>query len=328
MAEEDRKTITILLYRYDVPLINITYRNRKDLFRTFKRELRKHQLPIGEVSWADYENGDRSVIRNADDLFGAVSHCNSVKMYCRPKNADNPFFTPSNSDDDEGRGEEIEDGATSTCKKPFESANSAGEAKTATIKLYRDNLPRITISYKGKKDLFKKFQKKLKKLNLPAGEVYWGDVWEDERVLIENADDLFGFVKDDYIVKMYYRRTSDNELLACCSSVEDEEKDEGRGVAEENRRRNRSPSPELRLRRSSPELRFRRSLSAFFLPHSHPSYDQTPWPFAPWNFMMDPRFAPVQFPHSPHVSGKNCCHGHERSHRSRSRSLSGDLSKL
>ncbi|EYC17705.1 hypothetical protein Y032_0030g2225 [Ancylostoma ceylanicum] len=264
---EDKKTITILLHRYDVPLINITYKNRKDLFRTFKKELKKHHLSIGEVSWADVDDGARSSIRNDDDLLGAVANSNLVRMYGRPKDG-HRLFTPPNSDEEEEEENDAVERSRSTCKKAYEATKSAEDTKRISIKLYRNNLLRITITYKGKKDLFNKFQQKLKKHRLPNGEIYWGDWWENERILIRNADDLFGFVKDDFIVKMYYRRTKDNEPLACCS--------------EGDHCRTRSPYPTRRVRRSQ---------SSSLLPHSHPFYGQMPWNFAPWNFLVDPRLA-------------------------------------
>ncbi|EYC17704.1 hypothetical protein Y032_0030g2224 [Ancylostoma ceylanicum] len=202
---EDKKTISMLLYRYDVPRINITYKNRKDLFRTFKKELRKHHLSIDEVAWADRDDGARSVIRNADDLFGAVANSNETRMYCRPRDG-YCLFTPPNSDDE---GE-------------IESTQPAGETKRISIKLYRDNIPRITITYKDKKDLFKQFQKKIEQLSLPPGEVYWADWWEDELYLIETADDLLkGVQSNNNIMKMYYLRKADDNGLRCHSSDED-----------------------------------------------------------------------------------------------------------
>ncbi|KAL6729585.1 hypothetical protein Aduo_000628 [Ancylostoma duodenale] len=296
MAEE--KNIIIMLYRYDVPRINIFYKDRKDLFRTFKKELKKHHLSIGEVSWGDYDNWDRSVIRNADDLFGAVAGGSVARMYCRPKDG-HLLFTPSNSDDDE----EMDCACGTSCRKTFEAAKSTEKTNRASMKLIRDNLPRIILNYKDKKDLFKQFQEKIKALNLPKGEVYWGDVWEDERIVIENADDLFEFVENNTIVKMYYRRTDHKKLLARCSSDEDEKKNMEKNVTKKNQFRTRSQSPSRRQHRSR---------SALSRSHSHSSWNQLPWNFAPWNLMMDPCFFPDTFLRCPHPSGNKRRRRHER----------------
>ncbi|RCN27691.1 hypothetical protein ANCCAN_26574 [Ancylostoma caninum] len=83
------------------------------------------------------------------------------------------------------------------------------EKKTATIKLYRDNVPRITISYKNKKDLFKQFQKKIGRLNLSDNEVYWAD-WDNDRSVVKTADDLFAAVENNSTVKMFVRTEASN----------------------------------------------------------------------------------------------------------------------
>ncbi|EPB67299.1 hypothetical protein ANCCEY_13613 [Ancylostoma ceylanicum] len=75
------------------------------------------------------------------------------------------------------------------------------EKKTATIKLYRDNVPRITITYKNKKDLFKQFQKKISEMNLSNDAIYWSD-WDNDRSLVKTADDLFAAVENNSTVKM------------------------------------------------------------------------------------------------------------------------------
>ncbi|EYC17703.1 hypothetical protein Y032_0030g2223 [Ancylostoma ceylanicum] len=173
----------------------------------------------------------------------------------------------------------------------------AEETKTATIKLYRDNVPRITITYTDKKDLFKQFQKKIKELHLPIGEIYWAD-WDNDRSRVKTADDLFGAVENNCNVRMYYRTVGESDIVTYPSSDEDEEKDEGeeqKVVSEKSESRSRSRS-------SSPDRRRPRSRSASALPYVHPSHDQMPWNFAPWQFMMDPRFASISFPHYSHLS--------------------------
>ncbi|KAL6729584.1 hypothetical protein Aduo_000627 [Ancylostoma duodenale] len=214
----DNKTITIMLFRYDVPRVNITYKDKKDLFRTFKEELRKHRLSIGEVSWAEYDNTGfvRGAIRNADDLLEAVGNGDEVRIYCRPK--DESLFTPPNSDDDGEIGEKND------LKKI--ATKSPEETKRVSLKLYRDNPPRITITYNDKKDLFKQFQKKIRGLNLPPGEVYSVDYHGNDRNIVGNADDLMRAVENNKraessTMKMYYRREGKNGLLSYQSSDED-----------------------------------------------------------------------------------------------------------
>ncbi|VDK83024.1 unnamed protein product, partial [Cylicostephanus goldi] len=98
----------------------------------------------------------------------------------------------------------------------------AEEKKTATIKLYRDNVPRITITYKNKKDLYKNFQKKLKQLNLDMGEVYWAD-WDNDRTAIKGAEDLFAAVDNNTNVRMFYRPKANKEVFTCPSCDDEDE---------------------------------------------------------------------------------------------------------
>ncbi|EYC17667.1 hypothetical protein Y032_0030g2203 [Ancylostoma ceylanicum] len=191
----------------------------------------------------------------------------------------------------------------------------AEETKTATIKLYRDKVPRITITYKDKKDLFKQFQEKIRELDFPVGELYWGD-WDNDRSAVKTADDLFGAVQNCNPVRMFYSPPGDDELLTCPSSDDDEEKED---VAEKNETEARSPSPARRRHRS-------RSAS---VPHrAYPFHDQMPWNFAPWQFMMDPRFTPMPLPPYPHPSGKSHRRRRDRSHHCSCERLSKEFSKM
>ncbi|EYC17697.1 hypothetical protein Y032_0030g2220 [Ancylostoma ceylanicum] len=193
----------------------------------------------------------------------------------------------------------------------------AEETKTATIKLYRDKVPRITIIYKDKKDLFKQFQKKIKELDIPIGELYWGD-WDNDRSVVRTADDLFGAVENCNPVKMFYRTDGDTDILICPSSDDDEEKEKEK-VAYKNEPRTRSPSPARRRHRS-------RSASARL--HAYPPYDQMPWNFVPWQFLMDPRFSPMPFPHYLHPSGKSHHRRRDGSHRCSCERLSKEFNNL
>ncbi|KAL6730072.1 hypothetical protein Aduo_001068 [Ancylostoma duodenale] len=181
------------------------------------------------------------------------------------------------------------------------------EKKTATIKLYRDNVPRITITYKNKKDLFKQFQKKISQLNFPIDEIYWAD-WDNDRSLVKTADDLFAAVENNSTVRMYVHSKADSHnIVSCSSSDEEEEKEEEPEQKKESR--DRSPSPARGRGRSRSEPRRHRSRS-----HPGPSYDQMPWNFPPWMFAMDPRYGygPMPFYYDPRAHGKGRRGRHEK----------------
>ncbi|EYC00837.1 hypothetical protein Y032_0112g289 [Ancylostoma ceylanicum] len=171
------------------------------------------------------------------------------------------------------------------------------EKKTATIKLYRDNVPRITITYKGKKDLFRKFQKKISEMDLSNDEIYWAD-WDNDRSVVKTADDLFAAVENNSTVRMYVRtdaNSREKEVISCPSSDDEEEEKREEEAEEKKETRNRSPSPDRARGRSRSEPHRHRSRS-----HSEPSYDQMPWNFAPWNF----GYGPMPFYYDPRAHGK------------------------
>ncbi|KAK6728033.1 hypothetical protein RB195_005595 [Necator americanus] len=196
----------------------------------------------------------------------------------------------------------------------------AEEKKTATIKIYRDNVPRITISYKNKKDLFKTFQKKLKELDLPPGEIYFAD-WDNERSIIKTADDLFGAVESNPNSKMYYRTFENKEPFTCLSSDEDDDEGE-KELEKEDEPKPRSPSPARRRHRS-------RSVSYHgSRRHGPPSYDQMPWNFPPWSYMIDPRYGPMPFPPYLQPSSKSHRRRRERSHHCSCERLCRDFGNM
>ncbi|ETN70399.1 hypothetical protein RB195_007972 [Necator americanus] len=178
------------------------------------------------------------------------------------------------------------------------------EKKTATIKIHRDSVPRIIITYKNKKDLFKTFQKKLKELNLPISEVYFVD-WDNDSIMIRTADDLFAAVNNNLSVRMYYYTTDDKEPFTSLSSGEDDE-ESGKEKEPEKEGEPRSPAPARRRHRS-------RSASYHGSRHGPPSCYQIPWNFVPWSYMMDPRYGPMPFPPYPHHSSKSHRRRRERS---------------
>ncbi|KAL6729583.1 hypothetical protein Aduo_000626 [Ancylostoma duodenale] len=193
------------------------------------------------------------------------------------------------------------------------------ETKTATIKLYRDNVPRITITYKDKKDLFKQFQKKVKELDLPIKELYWTD-WDNDRSAVKTADDLFGALENNCNVRMYYSASGDDGLFTCPCSDDDEEKDEEKVADERNESRSRSPSPAPRRSRSRSAVSTRL--------HAQPSHGQMSRNIVPWQFMMDPRFAPISFLHYPNLSSEGHRRGRDKSHRCNFEHFSKETSNL
>ncbi|KAL6729586.1 hypothetical protein Aduo_000629 [Ancylostoma duodenale] len=195
----------------------------------------------------------------------------------------------------------------------------AEEEKTVTLKIYRDRVPQLEVSYENKKDLYKTFQKKLKELNLPITELYWAEVQSGIRSKLKNADDLFTAVQHCAAVSLYYRTASDDDLVICSSNDEDEEENEKDDDAKKKKSETRSRSPAPRRHRSR---------SASFDPHAYPPYHQMPWNFAPWNFPMDPRFLPMPLHHYPHPSEGGGLHKRERRHHWCCEKLSKDLDKL
>ncbi|EYC17707.1 hypothetical protein Y032_0030g2227 [Ancylostoma ceylanicum] len=194
----------------------------------------------------------------------------------------------------------------------------AEEEKTVTMKIYRDRTPKFEVSYENKKDLYKTFQKKLKELNLPISELYWGESRSGIRSKINNADDLLAAVQHCAAVSIYYRTDSDDDLAICSSQEEDEEESEEEDEAEVKEARNsRSPAP-----------RRHRSRSSSFDFYSHTAYRHMPWNFAPWNFMMDPRFAPAPFHRHPHPLERRDRGKCERCHHCCRENMSKDLSEL
>ncbi|KAL6730074.1 hypothetical protein Aduo_001070 [Ancylostoma duodenale] len=161
------------------------------------------------------------------------------------------------------------------------------EEKTVTIKLYREAVPRMSIKYKGKKELFKKFQKNLKKYDFPTDELYWYD-WENVHLRIRNADDLYTALKDDGFAKMFARDPRNGETFPSFSSDdEEEEQEKKKELAKESKGRNRSPSPTCGRGRSRSEPC-----------HHHTDYScySMPWNYGPW---IDPRHGFLPFPCDP-----------------------------
>ncbi|EYC42681.1 hypothetical protein Y032_0522g2903 [Ancylostoma ceylanicum] len=112
------------------------------------------------------------------------------------------------------------------------------DEKTVSFKVFRDNVPRFSITYKDKKDLYESFKKKIAELDFEVGNIYWID-FDGDQSLIENADDLFTASKDNCTVKLFAR--VDDDVISC-SDDEPEHPAHGRRqkrATMRNRRRNR-----------------------------------------------------------------------------------------
>ncbi|EYC00825.1 hypothetical protein Y032_0112g280 [Ancylostoma ceylanicum] len=167
------------------------------------------------------------------------------------------------------------------------------EEKTVTIKFYTDDAPQMTIKYKDKKELFKKFQKKLKKFDFPTDELYWYD-WENVHLRIRNADDLYIAVRESDFAKMFARDPRNRKTFPSFSSDEDEKEPDEKEVAKEHKSRNCSPSPTRGRGRSRSEPRHgsRHHTDYFYYP--------TPWNYGPW---MEPRYGFMPCPYDPRGYG-------------------------
>ncbi|EYC17671.1 hypothetical protein Y032_0030g2205 [Ancylostoma ceylanicum] len=199
----------------------------------------------------------------------------------------------------------------------------AEETKTATIKLYRDKVPRITIIYKDKKDLFTQFQKKIKELDFPIGAICWAD-WDNDRYVVKNADDLYGALEMCNPLRMFYRPPGDNDVLSFPSSDDDEEEEQTKTAVKSKKEK----EDKSRSRSATPARRRHRSRSVSSIPHAHPSHEQMPGYFVPWQYMMDPRFTGIPFPHHAHPSRKSHRRRRDRSHHCSCESLSKEFSNL
>ncbi|KAL6730081.1 hypothetical protein Aduo_001077 [Ancylostoma duodenale] len=120
-------------------------------------------------------------------------------------------------------------------------SSSPAREKTVSFKIFREDVPRFSVTYKDKKDLYESFKKKITELNLKNGTIYWIDD-DSDPCLIESADDLFAASKDDPTVKLFARAADD--VTSCSDDGDYEPEPLVRGhrhkrVTMKNRRRNR-----------------------------------------------------------------------------------------
>ncbi|ETN85753.1 hypothetical protein NECAME_06267 [Necator americanus] len=141
---------------------------------------------------------------------------------------------------------------------PSAASNPSTEEKTVSFKIFRDNVPRFSITYKDKKDLYESFQKKISELDFDVGSIYWVDFDGDQGV-IENADDLFTASKDNPTVKLFAR--SDNDVISCSESDDEPARHHRRPRGRHHRRATMRGRPKNRDRTRSHSRNRMRSIS-------------------------------------------------------------------
>ncbi|EYC00823.1 hypothetical protein Y032_0112g278 [Ancylostoma ceylanicum] len=101
MAEE--KTVVFQIHRDSrIPQLNVSYRNKHELFAAYKEWIKGLNLPSNEVYWCDCP-GDHMGIRNADDLLGAVQGDRLIKLFT-PYAEEDMFFSSDSEEDTSCRG--------------------------------------------------------------------------------------------------------------------------------------------------------------------------------------------------------------------------------
>ncbi|VDK59565.1 unnamed protein product [Cylicostephanus goldi] len=77
----DTQKTAIISLHFNVPdKLNVSYKNKNDLWKSYKKWIRSLNLPSNEVYFCDRE-GYHTGIRNADDLFEAVQQPGYVKLF-------------------------------------------------------------------------------------------------------------------------------------------------------------------------------------------------------------------------------------------------------
>lgn len=102
--DEEAKTVTFKIYRDCVPGFQVTYENKKDLYRTLQKKLKELKQPITRLYWSEYDCGIRNEIKNADDLLAAVQHCAAVRVYYRTTDDDEDYACSSSDADEQESG--------------------------------------------------------------------------------------------------------------------------------------------------------------------------------------------------------------------------------
>ncbi|KAL6730075.1 hypothetical protein Aduo_001071 [Ancylostoma duodenale] len=77
----DEKTVVFQIHcDARIPQLNVSYKNKHELFDAYKKWIKGLNLPSNEVYWCDC-SGDHMGIRNSDDLLGAVHNNQLVKLF-------------------------------------------------------------------------------------------------------------------------------------------------------------------------------------------------------------------------------------------------------
>ncbi|CAJ0594527.1 unnamed protein product [Cylicocyclus nassatus] len=97
----------------------------------------------------------------------------------------------------------------SPCNRP-----PTTDERTVTFKIFRDTVPRFTITYKDKKDLYDAFKKKISELDFNVGSIYYVD-FDGDQSIISNADELYNASRGNDTVKLLAR--VDDDDVICCS---------------------------------------------------------------------------------------------------------------
>ncbi|KAK6727144.1 hypothetical protein RB195_005070 [Necator americanus] len=194
------------------------------------------------------------------------------------------------------------------------------DEKIVSIPLYLEEVPRLNISYKDKYELFKKFQKKLKKLDFPTDELYWYD-WENVHLRIRNADDVLLAVEESGFAKMFARDPRNRDTFPSFSSDDD---DDGKEMEEERKKEEIPIKTERRGRsRSSSGVRGRSRSEPRHGSHHHAEHFYQPSLKAcmPW---INPRFGFMPFYYDPRAFDAIRSRNEERKHKCHCKQLSED----
>ncbi|EYC17695.1 hypothetical protein Y032_0030g2218 [Ancylostoma ceylanicum] len=225
MANEEKSAIFKLLPAH-LPRITFTYKDKWDFLERFEKKLKELKLPIRELYWSDWEK-HRTLVKTLDDVFEAVENNQFLKMYYISTGHRRGLFARPGSDEDGGeRGkQDVSDDTDCRGRSPTPTS------RKANIKFCSYNAPRLTIAYRDEKDLFEKFKRKLRALHIPIARLYWND-WENDRIPIEDADDLMYTVteqKDAWEnsrVKLYYCCNGNSRIFDTSDSETEEEEGE------------------------------------------------------------------------------------------------------
>ncbi|XGW19548.1 hypothetical protein V3C99_003410 [Haemonchus contortus] len=75
------KTTTFRLHLDKKPHFYISYKDKHDLFKQFKRKLRENGLSPSDIYLVEYDVGEPIQMNNADALIDAATA--SMQMFCR-----------------------------------------------------------------------------------------------------------------------------------------------------------------------------------------------------------------------------------------------------